>query len=182
MTEHNEVAPVRKPGMLSNPRHEAFCHAIARGASIEAGYVEAGFKANRGNASRLNSYEGVKARVAELRLLVGNLQKLSLTKTVLTQSFVLENLMGIVADARALNDFAGANKALHLLGLELGLFCVRAEVGAPGAFDGLSIADKRERIMDVARQLGLGGVAPGERMIGVSRAKLLQLINDGKGE
>ena len=90
--------------------------------------------------------------------------------------------MGIVNDARSLDDFAGANRALHLLGLEVGCFIERKEIGRPGDFDGLSIADKRERIMEVARQLGLGAVSGGERMIGVSRTKLLQLINDGKGE
>jgi hypothetical protein len=157
MTENNEVAPVRKLGMLSNARHEAFAHAIARGATVDAAYVEAGFRPNRGNASRLNSYEGVKARVAELRQLVQNLQKRSSLKVVLNDQWVLEQLVGVVQDARGLDrpDGASANKALHLIGLHLGMFIERAEVGQPGQFEGMSIASKRARVLFVAEQLGL---------------------------
>jgi phage terminase small subunit len=184
MPDINESTPARHLGILKNPRWEAFAHAVARGSTVDAAYQEAGYAGNRGNACRLNSTERVKIRVAELKLLVQNLQKRSSHSVVLNEAWVLEQLVGIVLDARALDrpDFAGANKALNLIGLQLGMYVERKEVGKPGDFDGLSIADKRERIMDVARQLGLGGVAPGERMIGVSRAKLLQLINDGKGE
>ena len=72
---------------------------------------------------------------------------------------MIENLIGIVIDARALDDFAGANKALHLLGLEMGLFTVRKEIGGPGSFTGLTIQDKKNQIMAIARQLGLGPVS-----------------------
>jgi hypothetical protein len=61
-------------------------------------------------------------------------------------------------------DSAGANKALHLLGLSLGMFVERKETGKPGEFDGLSIASKRERIMDIARELGLDRVGGHERL------------------
>jgi phage terminase small subunit len=170
MTEHNEVAPGRKSGMLSNPRHEAFAHAIARGATIDAAYVEAGFKANRGNASRLNSYEGVKARVAELRQLVENLQKRSSHGVVLTEQWVLEQLVEVVFMAKAQEkpDLAGANKALNLIGLHLGLFVERKEIGQPGEFAGLLISDKRERLLAIAKQMGLVHLysKEGQRLIG----------------
>jgi hypothetical protein len=66
-------------------------------------------------------------------------------------------LIGVVIDARSQEkpDSAGANKALHLLGLELGMFVERKETGKPGEFDELSIDGKRERIMRIASQLGL---------------------------
>jgi phage terminase small subunit len=161
MTEIDEVAPARQLGILKNPRWEAFAHAIARGRTADAAYQEAGYAQSRGNASRLRSVEIVDRRVGELKKLVENIQKLSTHKTVLTQAFVIENLIGIVADARALNDFAGANKALHLLGLELGLFVEKKEVGKPGEFDGLSIAGKRERMIAVLEQLGLSHLGEG---------------------
>jgi hypothetical protein len=36
--------------ILPNPKHEAFAQALARGLSISAAYVQAGYKPNRGNA------------------------------------------------------------------------------------------------------------------------------------
>jgi len=41
--------------VLSNPRHEAFAQALARGLPATAAYVEAGYKANAGNACSLKS-------------------------------------------------------------------------------------------------------------------------------
>jgi hypothetical protein len=74
---------------------------------------------------------------------------------------VIEQLIGVVIDAKAREtpDSAGANKALHLLGLELGMYVERKEVGKPGEFDGLTIADKRERLLAIASQLGLRHVS-----------------------
>jgi phage terminase small subunit len=157
MPEINESTPARQLGILRNPRWEAFAHAIARGSTADAAYQEAGYAQSRGNASRLRAVEVVDRRIGELKLLVENLQKLSTHKTVLTQAFVIENLIKIVIDARSQEkpDYAGANKALNLLGLELGMFVEKKEVGKPGEFDGLTIADKRERFMGVAKQLGL---------------------------
>jgi hypothetical protein len=153
MTEINEL-------ILKNPKWERFAHAVARGATADAAYQEAGYAQSRGNASRLRSVEIVDKRIGALKQMVADIQKLSTHKTVLTQAFVIENLIGIVIDARsqAKPDYAGANKALHLLGLELGLFTERREHGGPGSF--ATIADKRERLMAIANQLGLGHISP----------------------
>jgi hypothetical protein len=95
--------------------------------------------------------------VGELKALIQNMRDLSTHRVVLTAEWVTEQLIGVAMDARAQDkpDSAGANKALHLLGLELGMFVERKETGKPGEFDGLSIAGKRERIMRIASQLGL---------------------------
>ena len=53
-------------GILKNTKHEAFAQGIAKGMTLNAAYVEAGYKANRKNASRLKTNEDIKARVAEL--------------------------------------------------------------------------------------------------------------------
>lgn len=53
--------------ILSNPKHEAFCQQRVQGKSIDDAYVLAGFKANRGNAARLNANESVQQRIAELQ-------------------------------------------------------------------------------------------------------------------
>ena len=54
-------------GPLSNTKHEKYALARASGMSIEDAYVKAGYKPNRGNSARLNTNEGVLARVSELQ-------------------------------------------------------------------------------------------------------------------
>lgn len=53
--------------ILTNPRHERFAQALAAGKTADEAYQEAGYKANRHNASRLKTNEHVGARVAELQ-------------------------------------------------------------------------------------------------------------------
>jgi phage terminase small subunit len=52
--------------ILPNARHERFAQELAKGKSATEAYVLAGYKANDGNAGRLNRNEQVQARVAEL--------------------------------------------------------------------------------------------------------------------
>ena len=54
-------------GILSNPRYEAFAQARAAGSTAEAAMAKAGYKARRGNATRLNTNKDIVARVAELQ-------------------------------------------------------------------------------------------------------------------
>lgn len=53
--------------VLPNARHERFAQALAKGKTADEAYQEAGFVANRGNATRLKANESVAARVAELQ-------------------------------------------------------------------------------------------------------------------
>jgi phosphohistidine phosphatase SixA len=52
--------------ILSNARHERFAQELAKGATADEAYQLAGFKANRGNASRLKANENTVARVEEI--------------------------------------------------------------------------------------------------------------------
>ena len=52
---------------LKNARHERFAQELAKGATADAAYQEAGFSPNRGNATRLKANESVLARVEELK-------------------------------------------------------------------------------------------------------------------
>ena len=108
--------------ILNNSRHETFAHSLARGATIETAFREAGYSPNSGNASRLNGNERVIARVAELRALIQNMRNLSTHRAVLTAEWVTEQLIGVVVAAKSKEKFdsAGANKALHLLGPAIG--------------------------------------------------------------
>lgn len=52
---------------LTNGRHERFAQELAKGKTADEAYQLAGFKANRGNATRLKANESVTARVAEIQ-------------------------------------------------------------------------------------------------------------------
>lgn len=51
---------------LKNAKHEAFAQGLVQGLSADEAYQSAGFKPNRGNASRLKANENIVARVNEL--------------------------------------------------------------------------------------------------------------------
>lgn len=53
--------------VLSNPRHEAFAQALAKGKTADEAYALAGYKPDRGNASRLTANDSVRTRVEELQ-------------------------------------------------------------------------------------------------------------------
>jgi hypothetical protein len=53
--------------VLTNPRHEAFAQALARGMSAAASYRQVGFKPHRANAATLARKEHISVRVAELQ-------------------------------------------------------------------------------------------------------------------
>lgn len=53
--------------LLSNPRHEAFAQALAKGKTADEAYALAGFKPNRGNATRLKANDSIQKRVQELQ-------------------------------------------------------------------------------------------------------------------
>lgn len=52
--------------VLTNPKHEAFAQARAKGKSADEAYASAGYSRHDGNAARLSGNERVRARVAEL--------------------------------------------------------------------------------------------------------------------
>jgi phage terminase small subunit len=53
--------------ILMNPRHERFAQELAVGKTADEAYGLAGFKPNRGNATRLKANESVMSRVEELQ-------------------------------------------------------------------------------------------------------------------
>lgn len=52
---------------LGNSKHERFAQELAKGRTADEAYQEAGYKENRGNATRLKANESVAARVAEIQ-------------------------------------------------------------------------------------------------------------------
>lgn len=105
--------------VLDNPRHEAFAQHLARGMSADEAHTKAGFSANRGNASRLKANESVMARVAELKAMTAE-------RVVVDREWVLAKLIENATNTQESNPNA-SNKALELLGKELGMFVERTE-------------------------------------------------------
>lgn len=52
---------------LQNPKYELFAQALAKGATQEKAYEEAGYKPDRGAASRLSTNIIIRCRVAEIQ-------------------------------------------------------------------------------------------------------------------
>lgn len=86
---------------LKNTRQEAFAQARVAGMTIDAAYVEAGYKANRSNAARMNANEHIRQRIGEL-------QDAAAEQAEMTAAQVLEEIGQIAfSDIRELFDQDG---------------------------------------------------------------------------
>jgi phage terminase small subunit len=105
--------------VLDNQRHEAFAQALAKGKSATEAYTEAGYKADRGAASRMSANVNVSARVTEL-------QSMAAERVVLSREWIIAKLVENATKTQESNPSA-SNKALELLGKEIGMFVDRSE-------------------------------------------------------
>lgn len=116
--------------VLANVRHEIFCCLRAKGKTATAAYIEAGYSeaGARANASRLIANENIKTRILEIRTEITG-------KTVenagLTEAYIVNSLREIAEmcsdpSAKTWRPQA-AIRALELLGRTLGLWIVRIE-------------------------------------------------------
>jgi phage terminase small subunit len=127
--------------VLSNPRHELFVKNLVGGASLSEAFVCAGYsKAGAaGAARRLLQNVAVKTRLDDLQREV---EQSTLERVSLSREWVLEGLKTVAKrcmQAEAVRDnkgketgeftfqAAGANRALELLGKELGMFVDRTD-------------------------------------------------------
>jgi phage terminase small subunit len=165
---------------LRNPRHERFAQERASGKSGGEAYALAGYKPNRHNAVRLNRDQTIVGRINELlaerEKITAQSTAQAITAAGLTKTWVLERLIEnanramqaepvmekrdgeLVETGQYRYDGAVANRALELIGKEMGMFIERQETGKPGAFDGMPPEKKRERAKEIARKIGLDRV------------------------
>lgn len=106
---------------LTNARYERFAQALAQGKSADEAYADAGYRPNRGNASTLKANQSVQARVAEL-------QERVVKGIILDRQWVLDKLIENAKEAKDRGDGGVVNRALELLGKELGMFVDRKEI------------------------------------------------------
>lgn len=162
---------------LRNSKHELFCQEIAKGSNGLEAYQRAGYKANANsagvNASRLLKDAKVRARVDELlaqrdRKEVKATER-AIERTAVSKEWVIDKLREnveramtvhpVMRDGEPTGEFmyngSVANKALELLGREIGMFIARSEVGKPGDFSELTDGELADRLVD---ELVRGGV------------------------
>lgn len=154
---------------LTNTKHELFAQNLAKGMGVHDSYLNAGYTGTPQAATAVSKNPRVAARVKELiDQRYKNEEKANekaIAKIALTKEYVLTRLMENVERAMqavpatkdgAVYRYEGsvANRALELLGKELGLFIDRKEVGAPGEF---ADADARTLREAIAQRLGVAG-------------------------
>ena len=146
---------------LRNPRYERFAYGLAEGKPAYQAYIDPGF-AKVGaaqSASRLlkSQRAGIRERVAEILQEREQIDaagtKLAIERTAITKEWVIERLRENVEramQAQPVIDRAGnptgsyvyngaaANRALELLGKELGMFIERRENKIVNEFDSMS--------------------------------------------
>jgi phage terminase small subunit len=146
---------------LRNPRYERFAYGLAEGKPAYQAYIDAGFaKAGAAqSASRLlkSQRAGIRERVAEIlqerEQIDAEGTKLAIERTAIDKEWVIERLRENVEramQAQPVLDRAGnptgsyvyngaaANRALELLGKELGMFIERRENKIVNEFDSMT--------------------------------------------
>lgn len=162
--------------MLKNPKHERFAQELAKGKAAEEAHGIAGYKASRSGASQLKQNLNISIRVSELlverEVIHSQATADAVKSTGLTKEWVIETLKENVAramqatpvktddDGEAIGEYqyqgSVANRALELLGKELGMFVDRKEVGKPGEFENMNADQLRDYIRREATELGVG--------------------------
>ena len=142
---------------LLNPRHEHFCRLVAAGQSPAQAYVGAGYSEQSAYTSgpRLLKMAAVNARVAELRQTVSTG---AIVRAELDREFVLRELTDNALRAKEQQQWAASNRALELLGKELGMFSDdRAGVVLPWNGDlNLLTYQQRDALVDLLLGMAVG--------------------------
>jgi phage terminase small subunit len=167
---------------LNNAKHEHFCQLVSNGESATQAYILAGYSENgaKQGASRLLTNVDVCSRIEYLRRQKEEIHKETVAEAIqqvgISKQWVIEQLVENVMIAKAAEpvldnegrptgeyrtNLPAANKALELIGVELGMFVKKVETGGPGDFEKLSDDEIERRIRDTERALGISEEAIG---------------------
>lgn len=136
--------------MPLNPRQQRFVAEYlidlnATQAAIRAGYAPASAHVH---ASRM-------LKDAKISEAVEQGKSATLERAEIDQDWVVGEFKATLARARALDDLAAANKAVENIGKIGGLYVDRKETGKPGDFDKMTLDQKRDRVRQLAKALGV---------------------------
>ena len=106
---------------LHNSRHERFAQLVATGKTPAEAYVAVRYaeKTAYTCGPRLLKTESVRARVIELEQ---KITEAAVTNAVLNREFVIRELMDNALKAKGNGELSASNRALELLGKEIGMF------------------------------------------------------------
>lgn len=142
---------------LKNKKHEKFSQFLAVGYNKAQAYIAAGFKPNRSNASSLSQDPLIINRVKELKdqkFLLENegdevaIQNQKVESHDVDKKWVMQQLIGNAKSCMAGNQRSAANRALELIGKELGMFIDRSEVHTTGDLAKLSDEELIKRLQE----------------------------------
>ena len=111
-------------GLLNNPRQEHFAQLVATGQSPAQAYAAAGYEEKTAYTCgpRLLKRPEVRSRVTELQQTAA---QTSVSRAALSRDFVVRELMDNALKAKENHEWPASNRALELLGRELGMFVER---------------------------------------------------------
>lgn len=131
---------------LSNPRHELFAQELAKGKTATEAYQTAGFKPNRHNGAALARQQHIVTRTGEIQSSEAEIARkatqLAAERLSIGREWVMARLVenanramqaeAVVRDGMPSGEYkydgSVANRALELLGKEIGMFVDRSKV------------------------------------------------------
>src|SRR6266516_3019880 len=127
---------------LQNSRWERFAVLLAEGKSVIEAHVLAGYKPSTGNAYVLKKNQRISERISELmaerQRKEARATEKAIEKVALTKEWVLSRLIENAEKALTSKERSPiANRALELIGKEMGMFVDRAEISQTTEFAGL---------------------------------------------
>lgn len=133
---------------LENVRHEKFARLVAAGEPASKAYVGAGYKpdAAGANPTRLTGNDRIAARIAEIR---AELEQAAQKAATVTKEWIVEKLRENALRALEIDQGNVANRALELLGKEIGMFVERRET---------KVTDERRNESDILADLEREGI------------------------
>ena len=146
---------------LKNQRQEIFSQNLTRGMTGDEAYIQAGYKPNRHNASRLKANETIKNRIAEIRQETAQALILERQSVITALLDNVEKALGrrpvkIGEEGREVFVYRGdvVNSALKMAGAEIGLFTNKSEVShRRNRYDDLSDTNIVRMLRDEAQLL-----------------------------
>lgn len=163
---------------MKNAKHEHFAHLVSKGEKASRAYVTAGYSTAGAeqSANRLLKNADVRERIAQLRATIEQpSRERAIEKAAVDKAWVLHNLTLIVKMGMAVEkvrdeegnelgelkaaNLPAANKALELVGKELGMFIERREIRT-GELDALP-HDELKQLRDALTAIGGAGQAQG---------------------
>jgi hypothetical protein len=110
--------------ILTNPKHELFAQALAKGENSSKAYVSAGFKDSRANASRLKANSNIARRVREL-------SEAGAKSAEITIASLLDELEHARQRADSLGQLSASVKAITSKAAISGLLTQKIEISEP---------------------------------------------------